>query len=282
MERRRVLRRLTSSIWTRPPLPPRRGTITWCLRRPALSKAAAPSAPDQAQGGLQPPPASANWQICSGWPAVPALLFHIGALPRGSQAAAAGRWCAVRGRWRARGGCRGEPASTLRAGGVPTRVGRTPHWPTVRVDPNPNPEKCRRASPGYSSGRGGKSGQVSCSVSSSAGGSLCEKARPMWPASQNISANWPRLAEAGGRPELDLALAGRARGRIGRSPWAAGFHTGGSLSAVPIMVMQVSADGLRKVSVHRPSCVSSAWRERVVRSAPSAGTRASPQRRRRR
>ena len=148
--------------------------------------------------------------------------------------------------------------------------------------PNPNPEKCRRASPGYSSGRGGKSGQVSCSVSSSAGGSLCEKARPMWPASQNISANWPRLAEAGGRPELDLALAGRARGRIGRSPWAAGFHTGSSLSAVPIMVMQVSADGLRKVSVHRPSCVSSAWRERVVRSAPSAGTRASPQRRRRR
>jgi hypothetical protein len=30
------------------------------------------------------------------------------------------------------------------------------------------------------------------------------------PASQSTSANWPRLAEAGGRPELDLALAGRA------------------------------------------------------------------------
>ena len=34
----------------------------------------APPAPDQAQGGLQPRPASANWQICSGWPALPALL----------------------------------------------------------------------------------------------------------------------------------------------------------------------------------------------------------------
>ena len=31
----------------------------------------------------------------------------------------------------------------------------------------------------------------------------------------------PRLAEAGGRPELDLALSGRAGGQIGRSLWAA-------------------------------------------------------------
>ena len=42
------------------------------------------------------------------------------------------------------------------------------------------------------------------------------RARPVGPASQNASANWPRLAEAGGRPELDLALAGRAGRRIGR------------------------------------------------------------------
>ena len=32
------------------------------------------------------------------------------------------------------------------------------------------------------------------------------------------------LAEAGGRPELDLARAGRAGGRIGRRLWAAGLH----------------------------------------------------------
>ena len=32
-------------------------------------------APDQAQDGLQPRPTSANWQICSGWPATPALFF---------------------------------------------------------------------------------------------------------------------------------------------------------------------------------------------------------------
>ena len=32
-------------------------------------------APDQAQNGLQPRPTSANWQICPGWPATPALFF---------------------------------------------------------------------------------------------------------------------------------------------------------------------------------------------------------------
>ena len=30
---------------------------------------------------------------------------------------------------------------------------------------------------------------------------------PSWPASQNTSASFPRLAETGGRPALDLALA---------------------------------------------------------------------------
>jgi hypothetical protein len=48
------------------------------------------------------------------------------------------------------------------------------------------------------------------------------KTRPVRPASRNMSANWPRLAEAGGRPALDLA--GCAEGRIGRSLWAAVFH----------------------------------------------------------
>ena len=52
----------------------------------------------------------------------------------------------------------------------------------------------------------------------------------------NVSASWPRLVEAGrgwrlaaagGRPELDLARAGRAGGRIGRRLWAAGFRIAG-------------------------------------------------------
>ena len=34
------------------------------------------------------------------------------------------------------------------------------------------------------------------------------KTRPVRPGRRNKSANWPRLAEAGGHPELDLALAG--------------------------------------------------------------------------
>ena len=33
------------------------------------------------------------------------------------------------------------------------------------------------------------------------------RTRPVWPASQNMPANWPGLAEAGGRPEILLALA---------------------------------------------------------------------------
>ena len=39
-----------------------------------------------------------------------------------------------------------------------------------------------------------------------------------------MPANWQRLAEAGGRPELDLALSGRIKavGRFGHSLWAVG------------------------------------------------------------
>ena len=52
------------------------------------------------------------------------------------------------------------------------------------------------------------------------------KTRPVWSASQTISANWLRLTNAGGCPELDLVLTGHAGGRVGRSLWAAGFHRG--------------------------------------------------------
>ena len=40
------------------------------------------------------------------------------------------------------------------------------------------------------------------------------KTRSAWLASRSISANWPRLAEAGGRPELDLALAEVLEGEL--------------------------------------------------------------------
>jgi hypothetical protein len=53
-----------------------------------------------------------------------------------------------------------------------------------------------------------------------------ENKADMAPASQSSSANWPRPAEAGNRPELDLTLAGRAGGRMGRSLSAAVFHMG--------------------------------------------------------
>ena len=43
-----------------------------------------------------------------------------------------------------------------------------------------------------------------------------------------IGRGWPRLAEAGGRPALDLALAGpiKAGGRMGRSILGGSFHMG--------------------------------------------------------
>eukprot|EP00964_Phaeocystis_antarctica_P069627 scaffold42332_cov63-Phaeocystis_antarctica.AAC.8 len=49
-----------------------------------------------------------------------------------------------------------------------------------------------------------------------------------WPRLAEAGRGWPRLAEVGGRPALDLALAGRikAGGRGGRSLWAAVSHTG--------------------------------------------------------
>ena len=38
----------------------------------------APPAPEQAQGGLQPRSASANWRVCPAWPAMPGLFCHAG------------------------------------------------------------------------------------------------------------------------------------------------------------------------------------------------------------
>eukprot|EP00964_Phaeocystis_antarctica_P104379 scaffold69502_cov67-Phaeocystis_antarctica.AAC.6 len=61
------------------------------------------------------------------------------------------------------------------------------------------------------------------------------KTRPVRPACQpeQTGRGWPRLeAEAGGRPELDLALAGRAGGRIGRRLWVAVFHIERDLGGV--------------------------------------------------
>ena len=58
----------------------------------------APPAPDQAQGGLQPRPASANWQTCSGWLAGhTSLVLHLGnrALLRIGLSMACGFWVAM-------------------------------------------------------------------------------------------------------------------------------------------------------------------------------------------
>ena len=42
-----------------------------------------------------------------------------------------------------------------------------------------------------------------------------------------IGRGWPRLAEAGGCPELDLALTGCVKGRNGRRPRCGGLPRGG-------------------------------------------------------
>ena len=58
----------------------------------------APPAPEQAQGCLQPRPASANWQTCSGWLAGhTGLVLHLGnrALLRIGLSMACGFWVAM-------------------------------------------------------------------------------------------------------------------------------------------------------------------------------------------
>ena len=49
---------------------------------------------------------------------------------------------------------------------------------------------------------------------------LCGKQRRyprLWPASQNLSANWPRLTGAGGRPELESGAGGARRSQCWRA-----------------------------------------------------------------
>ena len=94
------------------------------------------------------------------------------------------------------------------------------------------------------------------------------------PGQQTISAaNWPRLAEPGGCPALDLALAGRA---VGRSLWAAAFHIEANSIARPTGSSS-SGPGSTKVplKVARPSlsssCTVTCSRQPVRARAPSMG-----------
>ena len=66
-----------------------------------------------------------------------------------------------------------------------------------------------------------------------------------------MSASWLRLAEAGGRPALDLAPAGRikAGGRIGRSLWAAAFHGACRLSWLSVTQRLPMISAMRSASL---------------------------------
>ena len=92
------------------------------------------------------------------------------------------------------------------------------------------------------------------------------KTRPVRPASQSVSANWPRRAEARGRPELDLALAGRAGGRIGRSLWVAAFHIGANMK---VFMLGSSAYARAATSARRGK----AW---LMKTRGAAHARAPP------
>jgi hypothetical protein len=103
--------------------------------------------------------------------------------------------------------------------------GHTTFWLTLLIQDNlcrllqssvPSRAVIRRACPALRCCRGKRAGGAQA---------------PVWKQCHslivNVSANWPRLTEVGGRPELDLALAGRAGGRIGRSLCAAALRIGG-------------------------------------------------------
>ena len=109
--------------------------------------------------------------------------------------------------------------------------------------------------------------------SRSGGSALRGEQGRVWPTSQSISANGPRPAEAGGRSEPDLALAGRAGGRIGQSLWGSAFHIksynhASSASPAPLKRSRSSAvnwraydisAGSESVSSRSRSFESSSW-----------------------
>ena len=60
--------------------PPDRGL--GLARSPGMPRQPTHHLPDQAQGGLRPPPAPAHRQKCSGWTTTRALVCHMGLSPR--------------------------------------------------------------------------------------------------------------------------------------------------------------------------------------------------------
>ena len=79
---------------------------------------------------------------------------------------------------------------------------------------------------------------------------------------------WPRLAEAGGRLELALALVGRAGGRIGRSLWAAAFHRGSCRSRLLARRSSSSSRiaAMLRGSAPSPACAVRTWRAYTART----------------
>ena len=102
------------------------------------------------------------------------------------------------------------------------------------------------------------------------------KTRPVWPACQRTPTKWPRLAEAGGRLELALALVGRAGGRIGRSLWAAGFHGGSCRSRLLARRSSSSSRiaAMLRGSAPSPACAVRTWRAHTARTRCARSTHA--------
>eukprot|EP00964_Phaeocystis_antarctica_P049640 scaffold28778_cov62-Phaeocystis_antarctica.AAC.4 len=86
--------------------------------------------------------------------------------------------------------------------------------PTPPVASNHNTSRpprtpCRRSARPSASSAGGKPPQARRRARTPP----ASKITPVMAGQPEPSANWPRLVKAGGRPALDLALAGRAGGR---------------------------------------------------------------------
>ena len=100
-------------------------------RQQAMSKNSSTNSQDEAQGGLQPRPASANWQICSGW-----LTSHTGL----AFLVGGGRACAGSSRQHARP-VRDHAAPNPDAGPNPNPS------PSPSPNPNPNPNSNPKPNP---------------------------------------------------------------------------------------------------------------------------------------